>query len=446
MLNRTARWFAHPKWPLVLVLLALVLSLPALNNDLALDDYILQAKQTGVMPTPEGSSLYLELFRFVSSPTEFQTYIIEGKAPWWSDPEIRVAFFRPLSVASHMLDHTLWPNSWALHHLHSLLWYALATLVVFLLYRRVGRSAAGAGLAGLMFAIDDAHFLPVAWLSNRNALMALTFGLAAVIFHRSWQEGRGVRWLALALSAVGAGLLSGEVALGAVGYIAAHQLMLDRRPWKSRLLRLTPYGLLVLIWGLVYSALGFGASGSGMYVDPINEPVHFLTSVLLRAPALILSQWTQITSDVLYVLPHGAHLLWCGAGLVVLTGLGICFAPLLKKEAEARFWAVGMLLSLIPVCGTLPMDRLLLLPGVGAFGLLACQVERLGWLKPGTSSPPFAAPRRAAGWSRVYSCCISSLPCPCSRSGFTSFTPWPIRSTAPRSSCPAMKPSITKLS
>ncbi len=53
-------------------------------------------------------------------------------------------------------------------------------------------------------------------------------------------------------------------------------------------------------------------------------------------------------------------------GLVVFA-----MAPLLRRDRLARFWAAGMVFAAIPVCATLPMDRLLTFVGIGAFGLLA---------------------------------------------------------------------------
>jgi len=41
----------------------------------------------------------------------------------------------------------------------------------------------------------------------------------------------------------------------------------------------------------------------------------------------------------------------------------------LHAERLARFWALGMAASIVPVCGAFPMDRLLVFAGVGAFGL-----------------------------------------------------------------------------
>ncbi len=387
MLSRFSRWLTHPRWPLMLMVPALVLSLPALWGGLAMDDYVLWGKLNGTIPIKPDSTILLELFRFMPGTAAENDHIIQaGFSPWWADPELKLAFFRPLSSASHVLDSVLWPDSLPLHHLHSLLWFALAVAMVALLYRRLCGSVAAAGLAGWMFAVEDAHYIPVAWLSNRNALLAVVFGVAAVLLHIQWRAGRGQSRLLMALSAMAAALFCAEVALGAVAYVAAYQLTLDgdrdgrRRGLLRRLMPLAPYVLLVAAWGLLYAAIGFGARGSGMYVDPIREPLDFLRAMAERGPILLMGQWFHGPSDLWMFLPRQGHLIMAAAGAALLAVLGLLFWPLLRRRAEARFWGLGMLLSLVPVCGVFPMDRVLLLPGIGAFGLLACQVRELGWL------------------------------------------------------------------
>ena len=68
--------------------------------------------------------------------------------------------------------------------------------------------------------------------------------------------------------------------------------------------------------------------------------------------------------------PPLSSLFWWAA-VVSIGLLTLLFAPLLKRDRLARFWAAGMLFATIPVCATLPMDRLLTFVGFGAFGLLA---------------------------------------------------------------------------
>jgi hypothetical protein len=69
--------------------------------------------------------------------------------------------------------------------------------------------------------------------------------------------------------------------------------------------------------------------------------------------------------------------------------------PLLKRNRAARFWAVGMLLSVLPICAAFPSDRLLSFVSIGAMGLIAefiafvftksdGQPRRLIWRVPAT--------------------------------------------------------------
>ncbi len=66
---------------------------------------------------------------------------------------------------THWIDYQLWPDSPLLMHAHSLIWLGLAAATAAFLYRRFEPSAT-AGLAVLLFAIDDAHIMPAMWLAN----------------------------------------------------------------------------------------------------------------------------------------------------------------------------------------------------------------------------------------------------------------------------------------
>ena len=50
-------------------------------------------------------------------------------------------------------------------------------------------------------------------------------------------------------------------------------------------------------------------------------------------------------------------------------------APLCRRDPLARFFAVGALGAVVPVCSTFPADRLLWFVGIGAMGLLARWLE-----------------------------------------------------------------------
>ena len=86
---------------------------------------------------------------------------------------------------------------------------------------------------------------------------------------------------------------------------------------------------------------------------------------------MLFGQWGPIPAEAGAIL-HPAlstAFWWSALAFVILTFIAV--APLLKRDRLARFWLTGMVFAAVPVCATLPMDRLLTFVGLGAFGLLA---------------------------------------------------------------------------
>ncbi len=85
------------------------------------------------------------------------------------------------------------------YHLHSLAWYLAVVALFGVLLRRFLPGALGA-LALLLFTVDDAHLLPVGWISNRNALISTAGGLLGLWMHLEWREARKRQALPLSLA------------------------------------------------------------------------------------------------------------------------------------------------------------------------------------------------------------------------------------------------------
>ena len=390
MKARLLQLLAHPRLPWIAAGLAVALTLPSLWTGLAVDDYIQRATLLDLIGDDQarGTNPLLTLFSFVPADADARAWAHDhGLLPWWSHPELRAAFLRPLSAATHVIDYSLWPDLVVVQHAHSLLWYGLAVLVIALVYRRVMGAVTTAGLAAVLFAAEDAHAMAAAWLANRNGLIALVFGGLALLLHVRWSQGRRRTDYVGAVALVAVGLLAAEATLGAVAYIIAWQLTLARGGWRQRFAALVPYAAVIGVWRAVYTALGYGAYGSTLYVDPGRDPLGFVLAVLERAPVLHFSMWSQVPMDPWMFLPRAAQLTITATGLVTAVILGAVLWRLLRRSAEARFWALGMAGALVPVCASFPMDRLTLYAGVGAFGLLALQVRQVGWLdaSPGDS-------------------------------------------------------------
>ncbi len=377
---RLRRLFAHSRIAWIAAATAVVLTLPALIQGIQGDDYFQRAVFLGLTPIGEGTNPLLDLFAFAGDRDRLAHLIDLGFYPWWTHPDLEIRFFRPVTAVLGMADHALWPDVPVLHHAHSLLWFGLAVLAVALLYRRVHGPVAVAGLAALLFAVEDAHAMPAVWLANRNSIIALTFGVVAILAHVRWrQEGRR-GYLAGALAALAVGLCSGEAALGAVAYVFAWQVCMEDEGWGRRLAALAPYAALVVVWRVIYDALGCGTVGCGLYVDPGSHPVQFVSALILRWPVLFAAQWWQLSADLWAGFGDRGQVTYSVVGAVLgLAVLALLWRPL-RERREARFWALGMALSLIPLCAAFPMTRLLIFSGVGAFGLLAVAADSTGWV------------------------------------------------------------------
>ena len=118
-----------------------------------------------------------------------------------------------------------------------------------------------------------------------------------------------------------------------------------------------------------------------MYIDPLAEPLSFAAAVVERAPAMLLALWAQPPADLATVGPEPLPTVIWLMGTTLLVLLVILLKPLLEEERTARFWAMGMILSLLLTSTSYPANRYLLVPSLGAMGLLALFLQgwREGW-------------------------------------------------------------------
>lgn len=376
------RVLASPRAPWIIIAVALLLNLPGLTTGWALDDHLhrarIQAALDGAATTPFTAypPTLWDIFVFVPDDPDQRRELLErGALSWNTDPDLRLGFFRPLSALTHVLDNVLWPDSALLAHAQSLLWMLALCGALWALYRRLHRPGWVAALALCIFALDDAHAQTVAWIANRNALIAATFGvLAFIAYHRAQRDGwrPGRVWGPAALAAA---LGAGESAVAIMGFLLAYALTLDRGRPRERLLALAPFAAVAVAWMVVYSALGYGVSHSGLYADPTAEPLRFLAAAGRNIPFLLTAQLSGVWSDFALILPLRFEVYAVIGCLVFLIAVADAFRGVLRRSPEARFWLVGTLLAVVPTASAMPADRVLTFVGIGASPLIAIYLD-----------------------------------------------------------------------
>lgn len=361
------------------IAVAMLLLLPAVFTGYLLDDHLqrLMALRTPTQLGLERAPWDLFTF-FANNPEQNRRYVeVLGAGPWWAEPTLHLSFGRPLSSLLAWFDYAVAGWGPAMSHLHSLAWFAGCIAAAALLYRRLFGATAAAMLALWCFALDDAHAMPVAWLANRNALVAALFGLlafAALVKHtRADADGGGItpRGWALALLWFALGLTGGEVALASAAYFVAWVWFAAGGSLRTRLTGVALWFAAVIAWRLIYNAAGFGTAGTGLYIDPGHDPLLFAGALLSHPPVLLLGQLLPLPAELWLFAPPAITLTWSALGWLAFALLALPVWRAVRGDRLALTLLVGALLATVPMAAGIPHDRMLLVPGIGFFGLLA---------------------------------------------------------------------------
>jgi hypothetical protein len=248
--------------------------------------------------------------------------------------------------------------------------------VAALLYRELSASDSKlAGLAALMFTVDEGHAQSVGWIASRHVVLATLFALLALLFHIRSRTNRSLTLQLASIACSALALLSAEYGLAAVAYITAYACVFEAGPLYSRLKSVWPHALLGVAWLSIYIALGCGVRDASWYRDPVSAPADTLLQGLADLPLWLLSQLGGDVASAAVVLPQVvARIL----ALLLLVPLLALLVPPLAASKPARFFATGMLLSCLLLFATVPQDRLLLAASFGGFGWLACFMCSVG--------------------------------------------------------------------
>ncbi len=366
------RFFQSKLVPWAAVGLGVALTLPCLVGGFAVDDHFHRIGVLGHPAIPGSPTSPFMFFSFAAGDVDQSLGIVGRIVGVWGMTEgYHISFMRPLSSVMHWVDYRLWPEQPWVMHLQNVFWYGTLILLLYHFYRRIMEPVWIAGLATLIYAVDDAHGMLVGWIANRNGLVTAVLGVLALTLFIRWRrdDWRPGAWLGPLVFAVA--LLAGESAIAVGAYLLAYVLFLEKGPWPRRFTTLLPFGLVVVIWRIVYSVYGFGVNGTGLYVDPAVEPIRFMKVVPERLPVILNAQLASPPADFWLVLTRGGQVMMSLWAIAVLLTLSFILKPMLRASAASRFFALGAALAAIPICATYPFDRLLAFVGIGAMGLVA---------------------------------------------------------------------------
>lgn len=386
-LGGARRFGARRDYAWFIIALSVAIASPALTVGKLADDHIQALLLTHSRALAGYSQPWWRLFDF-ARPDVNRQLMADGVLPWWTDPELKISFFRPLSALTHWLDYRLWPDSTRQMHAQNLAWLALLLFCSARLYEGVLGRGVAAFFALLMYALDNTRILPITWIASRNTLIACAFSILSIHWFLRPPTGRFARWaspLALAVALLGA-----EGALATLAYLAAAALFPSNPEGQSaaplaRVVRLWPHALVLAIYLTTSQLLRYGVAFSGEYLNPLHEPLSYLRALPGRLLALLGAEFAAVGAEFWTAydlfLPGLSQVVACYIALACL-GLFWLVRPLLARSASARFFLCGALLSLPLAAATSPHGRTLSWAAIGAMGLFAEYITSLDLRRP----------------------------------------------------------------
>ena len=375
----------HKYFPLGIAVVAFLVAVPTLNYDLILDDLIHRAMlvdaeclpdgiyRTGIRPGSPGklSTAIFHLFAFCGDEEIFTEGWNYGTIPWWTPRSIKASMWRPISSFTHWVDYRLFPDRPRLMRIHHLLWFSGVVFLVAVLYRRLIGPGWVAALAVIMFLIDDNNFFPLILIAHRNSFIALVFGLLCTLCHHHWRKNSSMAAAVAAPILLLLSLFSAEAGIASFAFVLAYAIALEEGKLVRRFATIMPAVGTIIIWRLLYNSLGYGVSGIGLYIDPVNEPVRFILTLLERFPVMLFGVFAPVSPDFATGMSPSALAWFVLISVASLLLLLVIMLPLLVNNRLARFFAFAAAFAVVPFCACFISSRNILFSSVGGFGLIA---------------------------------------------------------------------------
>lgn len=301
-------------------------------------------------------------------------------------PVVGAGQYRPLVIASFVLDWGISHGAPWWFHLVNVLWHVAASVLVWRLLEQL-MPPAGALAGALLFAVHPVHVEAISNIVGRSELMMTVGVLAALLAHRRghWSA---VPWFALAI-------LSKESGIVFVGLAALHDARLTddwRTTFRARRPLYAAYGAVAMAFAAVFHLV----AGSGKIVVPALTWIGASTGARWLTMLGIVPEYARLLLVPLQLrVEYGPAVTMLATGLTLPIVLGV-FLLVLAALVLVRSWqrapvvAVGLLwfvIAISPVSnvlfpsGIVLAERTLYLPSVGAAmiaGWLVCWAAESG--------------------------------------------------------------------
>lgn len=308
----------------------------------------------------------------------------------WAFTSFEGGNWNPVTWLSHMTDVQLYGMNPRGHHLTSLVFHTLSTLLLFMLFLRMTYAPWQSFFVAALFALHPMHVESVAWVAERKDALSAFFCFLSLYQYVRFTENRKTSRYLLALCTFIAGLMSKPMLVT----LPVVMLLTDFWPGKrfsaekgyaAELVTLVKEKIPFIICSIAAGIIAVLAQQSvGAVATYAMVPLRLRIENALIAYAKYCGKTLWPTDLAVYYPMPMFNVQWQVAAACVML-ITISLAVVLARK-RAPFLVTGwswFIITLLPVIGLVQVgnqlmaDRYSYIPGIGIFVMLAWGVPQL---------------------------------------------------------------------
>jgi tetratricopeptide (TPR) repeat protein len=311
----------------------------------------------------------------------------------WTFTATQAANWHPLTWISHILDWEMYGGEPRGHHLTSLLFHVLNTLLLFAVLRRMTGAVGRSAFVAALFGVHPLHVESVAWIAERKDVLSTTLWLLAIWAYLHYVRKPSARRLVLVAAALALGLTAKPMLVT----LPFTLLLLDFWP-LARWPKPGDRNRRRLLWALVRekiplfalvaasSLITFAVQRQGLAMSSLDDIPLAQRLGNAAASYAVYLQKTFWPVDLAVYYPHPVQSLSPVAVAISIAILVALTAAAVALRRERRYLLVGWLWylgTLVPVVGVVQVggqalaDRYTYVPLIGIFVILAWGIPDL---------------------------------------------------------------------
>jgi tetratricopeptide (TPR) repeat protein len=272
-------------------------------------------------------------------------------------------YYRPVLMASFILDYHLWGLDPAGYHLVNVIFHIVTALFVFLLVEKLARNRRAATLAGLLFALHPLQTESVAWIAGRNDVLLGLFVVLMIYWYVSSSgEAHGSRYaFPLSVLFFGLALFTKEAAAFYLLLLPLYDLCVGGVAFKKLFSR--RYLVRYAAMGAVLAC--YLAIRLAIFGDVVGAEKLYGSTPLLRrlgeVPAIVTEYCRLLVVPVRLSIAHPLNQLlwlresWSWVAWLVVAGLPALLWWTWRRDRLACFGLLWFVVGLLPTLDIIPV-------------------------------------------------------------------------------------------